>query len=242
MTDETGRPAYHLRRVAAGDYFHLRYSDQTEFVVDRHGARIWASWPESLPLEDTATYLLRPVFGFVLGLRGVSCLHASVVVVGGRAVALLGPAEAGKSTTAAVFALQGYPVLSDDVAALLDWQGRVLVQPAYPQLRLWPSSVAALYGSPDALPTLTPMWEKCRLDFTGAGYHFEEQPVPWPRFTSWASAAMGQRPRASKRAPAWRPSSTCSATPTPRTCCPRPPAPASLGSWGVWPGRSPCGG
>jgi hypothetical protein len=117
------------------------------------------------------------VFGFVLGLRGVCCLHASVVVVDGWAVALLGSAGAGKSTTAAAFARQGYPVLSDDVAALLVRQGRFFVQPAYPHLRLWPNSVATLYGSPDALPTLTPTWEKCRLDLTGQGYHFQEQPT-----------------------------------------------------------------
>jgi hypothetical protein len=175
--DETGRPSYHLWKVAGGDYFHLRYVDETTFVLDRHAARVWATWPESLTLEDTTTYLLGPVFGFVLGLRGVCCLHASVVVVDGWAVALLGSAGAGKSTTAAAFARQGHPVLSDDVAALLVRQGRFFVQPAYPHLRLWPNSVATLYGSPGALPTLTPTWEKCRLDLTGQGYHFHEQPA-----------------------------------------------------------------
>jgi hypothetical protein len=178
MKDETGRPSYHLWRVAGGDYFHLRYLDETTFVLDRQGARVWAAWPEPLTLEDTATYLLGPVFGFLLGLRGYCCLHASVVVVDGWAVALLGSAGAGKSTTAAAFARQGDPVLSDDVAALLDRHGHLLVQPAYPHLRLWPSSVTTLYGSPDALPLLTPTWEKCRLDLTGKGYHFQEQPTP----------------------------------------------------------------
>jgi hypothetical protein len=176
--DETGRPSQHLWRVAGGVFFHLHYLDETTFVVDRHGARVWAEWPPSLTLEDTATYLLGPVFGFILGLRGVCCLHASVVVVDGWAVALLGSAGAGKSTTAAAFARQGHPVLSDDVAALLVRQGRFFVQPAYPHLRLWPNSVATLYGSPDALPTLTPTWDKCCLDLTGKGYHFQDQPTP----------------------------------------------------------------
>ena len=44
-------------------------------------------------------------------------------------------------------------VLADDIVALSE-QGEILrVRPAYPQLRLWPESVAFLYGSSDALPS-----------------------------------------------------------------------------------------
>jgi hypothetical protein len=176
--DEKGRPGYHLWSVAGGEYYHLRYQDETEFIVDRSGSRVWGGWPAPLTLEDTTAYLLGPVFGFVLGLRGVCSLHASVVVLDGWAVAFLGSAGAGKSTTAAAFARQGHPVLSDDVAALVEGQGRFHVEPGYPNLRLWPSSVTALYGSPDALPTLTPTWEKCGLDLREPGYQFQSQSAP----------------------------------------------------------------
>jgi hypothetical protein len=40
------------------------------------------------------------------------------------------------------------------------------VQPALPRLRLWPESVAGLFGAPDALPRLTPNWDKRYLDAT----------------------------------------------------------------------------
>ena len=160
-------------------YYHFRYSDGTEFLVERHGAEVWATWPsETLTLEDTATYLLGPIMGFVLLLRGSICLHASAVAVGKQAIALLGPAGAGKSTTAAAFASRGYGVLAEDVLSLNEGGTTFWVQPGYPCIRLWPHSVQALYGLSHALPKLTPTWDKCFLDLSQESYTFHEQPLP----------------------------------------------------------------
>ena len=41
--------------------------------------------------------------GFVMLLRGIVCLHASAIAIDDEAIALLGPAGSGKSTTAAAF-------------------------------------------------------------------------------------------------------------------------------------------
>lgn len=171
-------PALRVWKVAGGDYFRLLYSDGTEFLVDRDGTEVWATWLESSTVEDTATYLLGPVLGFVLRLRGTACLHASAVAIGDRAIALLGPATAGKSTTAAAFSGLGYPVLADDIVALSERGQTLLVQPAYPQLRLWPDSVALLYGAVDALPRLSASWDKRALDLTERGHHFQDQALP----------------------------------------------------------------
>src|SRR6185437_2076265 len=105
----------------------------------------WAAWREPLTLEDTSTYLLGPVMGFVMLLRGVVCLHASAVAIGEGAIALVGPAGSGKSTTAAAFAERGYRVLAEDVVTLDDRGYRFLLQPGYPCIRLWPAAVKALY-------------------------------------------------------------------------------------------------
>lgn len=175
---EAGQPAVRVWKIGNGAYVRWRYSDGTEFVVDRAGGDVWAAWPASSTLEDTVTYLLGPILGFVLRLRGVTCLHASAVAAGGRAIAFVGPACAGKSTTAAAFARLGHPVLADDVVALADEDGRPHVRPAYPQVRLWPESVAMLYGCADALPRLTPNWEKRCLDLTGRGGRYEPRPLP----------------------------------------------------------------
>ncbi|MDH3444334.1 MAG: serine/threonine protein kinase [Deltaproteobacteria bacterium] len=175
--DEHGSPSLKIWKESNGGYYRMRYSDGTDFLVDEQGARIWATWSDRSTLEDTTVCLLGPVLGFILSLRRILCLHASAIAVGGRAIAIVGSAGAGKSTTAAAFAQLGYPVLSDDIVALSKEQP-LLVQPGYPRVRLWPDVVKALYGSPDALPRLTPTWNKCYLDLAGEGSRFQQKPLP----------------------------------------------------------------
>jgi hypothetical protein len=163
---ECGEPALRVFRVLDGNYYRFCYADQTEFVLDEAGTEVWAKWCEPLTLEDTATYLLGPVMGFVMLLRGIVCLHASAVAIGDEAIALLGPAGSGKSTTAAAFAERGYRILAEDVVTLDDRGDHFLVRPGYPCIRLWPAAVEALYGSETHLPKLTPNWDKCYLDLS----------------------------------------------------------------------------
>jgi hypothetical protein len=188
-------PALRVWRLSGGACFRLLYNDGTEFLVNREGSEVWATWPESSTLEDTAIYLLGPVLGFVLRLRGITCLHASAVAVGDRAIALLGPASAGKSTAAAAFSRRGHAVLSDDIVALLERDAIHQVEPAYPQLRLWPESVALLYGTADALPRLTPTWEKRALDLTQHGCRFQQQPLPLAAVYVLAGRSPDPQPR-----------------------------------------------
>jgi len=173
--DECGNPVLRMFSVLEGKYFRFSYADQTEFLVDQAGTEIWAKWAEPLTIADTATYLLGPVMGFVMLLRGIVCLHASAIAVGDKAIALLGPAGSGKSTTAAAFADRGYSVLAEDVVTLDDRGDEFLVRPGYPCIRLWPASVKALYGSESHLPKLTPNWDKCYLDLKE---QFHSDPLP----------------------------------------------------------------
>ena len=169
-----GEPALRVFRVLEGQYYRFRYADETEFVIENSGNEIWAAWREPLTLADTSTYLLGPVMGFVMLLRGVVCLHASAVAIGNEAIALLGPAGAGKSTTAAAFAERGYSVLAEDVVTLDDRGDHFLVRPGYPCIRLWPAAVKALYGSETQLPKLTPNWDKCYLELDE---NFQREPL-----------------------------------------------------------------
>ncbi len=164
--------------VGGGRGFRFRYEEGAEFHIDRAGAAVWARWDRGLTFEDAVTFLLGPVLGFVLRLRGRTCLHASAVAVDGRALALVGPAGAGKSTTAAALADRGCPVLSDDMLPLEPAPAGLLAHPAYPRLRLWPESVQHLYGSPDALPPLTPTWDKRYLDVAGGARRFQAEALP----------------------------------------------------------------
>ena len=177
-TDECGRPALRVFRLLEGKYYRFYYADQTEFIVDHEGSEVWAKWCEPLTIEDTATYLLGPVMGFVLLLRGLVCLHASAIAIGDEAIALVGPAGSGKSTTAAAFSNRGYAILAEDVVTLDERQDHFLIRPAYPCIRLWPPAVKALFGSETHLPRLTPNWDKCYLDLTGRSEQFQEKPLP----------------------------------------------------------------
>src|SRR5215510_4323962 len=172
---ECGSPALRVFRLLDGKYYRFDYADQTQFLVDRSGSEVWADWCAPLTLEDTATYLLGPVLGFVMLLRGIVCLHASAIAIGNEAIALVGPAGSGKSTMAAAFAERGYSVLAEDVVTLDDRHDRFLVRPGYPCIRLWPPAVKALYGSETHLPKLTPNWDKCYLDLSE---RFQGEPLP----------------------------------------------------------------
>jgi hypothetical protein len=148
-----------IHRTGEG-WFHLAYADGTRVAVDGGGTEVWADWPEGVMLDATATYLVGPVLGWILRLRGVLALHASVAAVDGAAVALAGAAGMGKSTAAAALARAGWAVLSDDVAALDEEGGAFSARPAFPRVRLWEDAVEALFGAPDSLPRVCAGWEK----------------------------------------------------------------------------------
>jgi hypothetical protein len=171
------RPDDHLVVHECAEGFRFRYADATEFHLSRDGREIWATWDPASTLADMATYLLGPVLGFAQRLRGVLCLHASAVVVDDFAVALCGPAEAGKSTTAGAFAAAGYGVLADDVTSLREHGAELMVMPAFGHLRVWEASERILLGTSGTLPRLTPTWEKRLLGLRERGWTFQAAPV-----------------------------------------------------------------
>lgn len=177
-TNAVGEPALRISRVEPGVFVRLAYEDGTQFWLDHKRENIWATWPSASSIENAASYLLGPVLGLILRLRGVICLHASAVAFEDQSVAFVGPTGSGKSTTAAAFARQGYGVISDDIVALVDREGVFHVMPAYPHLCLWPESVRMLYESPEALPRLIPDWDKRRLDLGEQGTRFESRCLP----------------------------------------------------------------
>jgi hypothetical protein len=175
---EQGEPALRIWRAVKDGLLRIDYPDGTQFWLDRRCKNLWATWPESSSLEETSTYLLGPIFGLLMRLRGVTCLHASAVAFKDHSVAFVGPEGSGKSTTAAAFARRGYGVLSDDIVALIEREGAFHVMPAYPHLNLWPDSVKMLYGSAEALPLSSPDWEKRRLALGEDRARFESRPLP----------------------------------------------------------------
>lgn len=162
-----------LTSYGGGKFFELAYGNEALFFVDGAAKRVWGTCIPPLNHEDVATYLLGPVMGFVLRRRSVLTLHASAVRIGAQAVALCGESQTGKSTTAAALALRGIPVLCEDITPFIEEHGRFQAEPGYPRVCLWPDAVEKLFGSPDALPRLTPTWEKFFLPLDGGNAKFE---------------------------------------------------------------------
>jgi hypothetical protein len=177
-TDEAGQPALRIWKIADGELLRLAYYDGTQFWMNRKGTELWAEWPNNLKIEDAATYLLGPVLGLLLRLRGVTCLHASAVALADHAVAFVGSEGAGKSTTAALLARRGLAVISDDVVALVERDSSYYVYPAYPYLCLWPDSVEMVYGPDKKLPSFSPNWDKRLLSLAGNELRFEAKALP----------------------------------------------------------------
>lgn len=160
-------------------YFLFRWSDETLFAVEARGREIWASWPASLKEDEVIpVYLTGNMMSFILRLRGYACLHASAVVVDGRALLIGGPSGSGKSTLAASFARAGYAVLSDDVAALKCRRDSVMVYPSFPRIGLWPPSAEGLFGPDHGLARLWPNEEKRFMRLDADSIRFPTRAVP----------------------------------------------------------------
>ncbi len=177
----SGEPSLKAMRLSGGHY-RITYRDGMDFVIDRTASEVWVTWPSTLTVKDVSPYLLGPIIGAVLRLRGTVCLHASAIDVDGRAIAFIGPAGAGKSTTAAAFAVRGVAVLSDDTLALTESGASWIVAPGYPRVRLWPESAHALAADagPGALlpPGQSGSTTRYHLDLMAQGHRFQRQPLP----------------------------------------------------------------
>lgn len=172
---------------------HLRHSndagengrgESVDFSMSLAGEAIDIAWTAGMPFQDIVAYLLGPVLGNVLRLRGITCLHAAAIAIEQKAIAIIGSKGAGKSTTATFFVQQGHKLLTDDIAPLVDRDGQFWVQPGYPCLRLWPNTINSLSSiQTDKLPPVLSFAEKRYLplalkDIDVAGRQFQPTPLP----------------------------------------------------------------
>lgn len=190
--EDVAEPAFVLTEHGRAECFELSYSDGTRFVVDAASKRVWGTYREPLTLADFETYFLGPVMGFLLRKRQVTALHASCVKIAGHAIAISGDAGQGKSTTAAALALRGYPVLCEDITATEERGEEIRAIPGYPRVCLWPDSVEMLLGAPDALPALTPVWEKRYLPLDGQRASFWPEKLTLGGVYLFAARAAGE--------------------------------------------------
>jgi hypothetical protein len=181
--NDDGRPNLIIWRLLATGAFHFVYDDGIEFLVASDGRHIWCEWSAAATLTDAAVYLRGPILGMVLRLKGHVGLHAGSVAIGQCAVAISGPAGAGKSTMTAALVAHGYPLLADDVSALEVRESAVFVLPGPTRVSLWPDAGRMLYGAATSLPRVTPAdglnpsWDKRYVDALELG-RFQSTPLP----------------------------------------------------------------
>ena len=137
------------------------FDQWAEFVVDPLGTTVWISWSASVFWEEVSELFLGPVFSSVLSQRGQTCLHAGVVRIRERGLAVVGPKGSGKSTLSLALIRCGGALVSDDVAVLGERGGHLTVPVGAPRLRILRDSAEALGGSFDELE---PVWERDRED------------------------------------------------------------------------------
>ena len=140
-----------LQLGRSSDAYVLRFPSCAEFIIAKDTNSI-----RCRPLAHTAEMtvrhlLLDQVVPLILSRRERLVLHASAVLTGHGAIAFAGKTGKGKSTLATSFALEGFPLVSDDYLVLRQRQEGWMAMPGYPGVRLWPSTVQAIV--PQDLPT-----------------------------------------------------------------------------------------
>ena len=174
---ETGKPHLSIFELAEGKFYFFQYPETVKFVVSSDAKAVWGNWQDTCSLEFASLIFLGPIMGFLLRLRGTTCLHASCLVVNNSAIAIIGPSGAGKSTTVAAFAAKGYPILSDDVVPLMKREKQYCAIPGYPRLRLWPESAVRICGEEKVLPCLAPNYDKRYLTLPKDTFCHEPYPL-----------------------------------------------------------------
>ncbi|MBC8094935.1 MAG: hypothetical protein H7Y43_03895 [Akkermansiaceae bacterium] len=162
---------------ANADEVHLFWKRAGSFLI-RGGTEMVIQ-----PVADAEEALLRtgilgPGFATLLQQRGHLVLHASSVVIGGKAVAFVGWKGQGKSTMAATLFARGHTLVTDDLLAL-NGQNKepVLAHPGFPQFKLWPDSAESSLGvAPESLPRLMAGYEK-RVRLIKEGFATEPTPL-----------------------------------------------------------------
>lgn len=161
----------------AGGYL-LRFPDLADFEVSADGSQA-QGWPAPGVTSATVEHLyLNQILPLALSRQGKLVLHASAVDIAGHGVAFLGESGRGKSTLAASFATEGMRFLTDD-GLLLEWvDGRCMIIPSHPSIRLWQDSEDALMQADAATAPAVSFTSKARfLAGPGVAFCAETRPL-----------------------------------------------------------------
>lgn len=114
--------------------------------------------------EAVQLFLLGSAIGIILHHQRGVVVHGCAVSIDNSAFVFSGPSGVGKSTLASAFTQVGKKILTDDVAMLRSGtDGRSVVWPGYPQMKLWKKSLELLNLESDNLSSVFLREEKYNL-------------------------------------------------------------------------------
>lgn len=98
-----------------------------------------------LPEGLLRIFILSEAFGFLLLKNGYFLFHGSSVAHNKQAEVFIGTPGAGKSTTIAAFAKNGFQILTDDLVAItFNSKGEPFVVPAFNEVKVWKNALLGL--------------------------------------------------------------------------------------------------
>ncbi len=160
---------------ASADQFLLKLDDVARYLVQNGNEIIVEPAPGALE-SDIRVFLLGSCFGALLHQRGLLVLHASAIRTEAGAALFCGPSGIGKSTLLGELLNRGYPMMVDDVCAIIvDEAGVPMVLPGYPRTRLWADSARKLAVETEGLERTRPSLEKYERQVPDL---FWDQPAP----------------------------------------------------------------
>lgn len=175
LLDEAGESLSRLYRLGRGEV--LSFGDALDFHLGEERIVCHLRQPEERHLIELR--LLGPVLCYWLERMGVCALHASAVVVDGRAVAFMASQRGGKTGLAATMMGSGAPLLTDDLMPVEERPAGMTARPGYPQMRMWPDQLSGIVDDWRALPRVHPAFDKRRLPVGRGGFgEFHDAAAP----------------------------------------------------------------
>lgn len=125
--------------------------------------------------------LIGNVMAYWLERRGTTALHASAVVIAGRAVGFLAGTSRGKTTIACALLGAGFSLLSDDIVPIVGTLDGTVARPAFPQMKLLPHQLDHFWPGHRELALVHPGFQKRLTPIGGphgfGSFHEHEAPL-----------------------------------------------------------------
>ena len=170
-------------RLADGSSY-VRWRDLGEFLVSADGDRITCRKFTEAAMESFHVYLLGQALAFALVKQGFEPLHATTLVVKGRAVAFLGDSGFGKSSLAACFLHGGHTLMTDDMLILQSVTDGHVAYPGPNRIKLFPEMAQRFLGMKVTGVPMNSGTGKLVIPIGGGGW---AKPVPLARIYALAA-------------------------------------------------------